>query len=95
MKVSLLTVSEMVLSVIGNVRSVNADPCRDVQLSYEIFINIRPMNSGGDLSPPSSCKIPNKVTVLSVVLEIKHEERQKDMLSLYMYSLRPVDYDTK
>ena len=53
------------------------------------------MNSGEDSSPPSSCKIPNKVAVLSVVSEIKHEERQKDMPSLYTHSLRPVDYGTK
>jgi hypothetical protein len=53
------------------------------------------MNSGEDLSPPSSCKIPNKVAVLSVVSEIEHEERQKDMPSLYTHSLRPVVYGTK
>jgi hypothetical protein len=53
------------------------------------------MNSAGDLSPPSSRKIPTKIAVLSVVSEIKHEERQKDMPSLYTHSLRTVDYGTK
>lgn len=53
------------------------------------------MNSGEDLSPPSSRKITNKIDVFSVVSEIKHEERQKDMSSLYTHSLRPVDYGIK
>jgi hypothetical protein len=66
-----------------------------VQLSCEIFINIRPINSGEDLSPPSSRKIPNKIDVLSVVSEIKHEKIQKDMPSLCTHSVRRVDYGTK